>query len=209
MRLRSKGPLTTARTSSQRSPPAPGGTEPVRGQLDQLVPDHAANCLLLWAAVQLGAPPACVVHSDRQLRNIYATYAARMMGLPIERLVLATNQNDILTRFFESGTMEIKGVEPTFSPSMDIQVSSNFERLLFNMLDHDASTLEEVMLSFRRSGRFEVDNERIEKVRRVFGAYRVDDNRTVETIRSQFEQSGELLDPHTAIGVDAASGSRD
>jgi threonine synthase len=89
--------------------------------------------------------------------NVFAGYVAAQMGLPIERLIVASNQNDILTRFFESGTMQREAVAPSYSPSMDIQVSSNFERLLFELLGRDGNAVNAAMATFAKTGRFDVD----------------------------------------------------
>ncbi len=136
--------------------------------------------------------------------NVYAGYAAKAMGLPIERLVVASNKNDILTRFLESGAMTIEGVEPSYSPSMDIQVSSNFERLLFDLMGREGTAVAGVMTRFREEGGFSVPAATLEEVRRSFTGYRLDDEGTLAVIGSEQEASGELLDPHTAIGVSAA-----
>ncbi len=159
-----------------------------------------------WAGIQLGAPDVPVGFSvpTGNFGNVYAAYAARQMGLPIDRLVVGTNQNDILDRFFRSGTMEILGVEPTLSPSMDIQVSSNFERLLFDMVDRDPAALANLMTGFRRDGKFAVDADQLATVSHLFQSHKVDDDAITATIRDEMAQSGELLDPHTAVGVAAA-----
>lgn len=100
--------------------------------------------------------------------------------------------------------MEILGVEPTLSPSMDIQVSSNFERLLFDMVDRDPAALANLMTGFRRDGKFAVDADQLATVSHLFQSHKVDDDAITATIRDEMAQSGELLDPHTAVGVAAA-----
>lgn len=128
--------------------------------------------------------------------NIYAAYAAKQMGLPIKTLAIATNRNDILTRFFETGTMRMEGVTPTLSPSMDIQISSNFERYLFDTLDRDPSVLTRLMQEFSQNGSFNALG-----ATSTFKAFRADDVQTIETIRTVYNNTGYTLDPHTAVGV--------
>lgn len=135
--------------------------------------------------------------------NIYAGYAAKQMGLPIE-LIVASNKNDILTRFFESGEMSTNTVEPSYSPSMDIQISSNFERFLFDLFQHDASLLAKTMAEFKNKGFFRVDEKHLQAAKKEFKAYRADDEQTLQTIQSVFEQTQYILDPHTAVGIYAA-----
>ena len=163
-----------------------------------------------WAALSLGAPErkTSFVVPSGNFGNVYAAYAARNMGLPVSRLMVATNANDILNRFFESGTMEQAGVAPTLSPSMDIQVSSNFERLLFDMLDRNGGNVTQTLTGFRASGRFSVAPEKLGEVKELFRSAKVDDEMTVETIRDMHQRTGELLDPHSAIGVRAALDKR-
>ncbi|MBF0393611.1 MAG: threonine synthase [Alphaproteobacteria bacterium] len=157
------------------------------------------------AATALGAP-------DRKLSfavptgnfgNVYAGYAARAMGLPIERFVVGSNSNDILTRFFESGAMTMGGVVPTLSPSMDIQVSSNFERLLFDLVGRDGAKVEALMAEFRGTGAMRLPEGAWRRSRELFDGFRVDDEATRLIIRTLHEETGELLDPHSAIGVAA------
>ena len=158
------------------------------------------------AGLALGAPgrPVSFAVPTGNFGNVYAGYAAKAMGLPVERLVVASNKNDILARFLESGDMAMEGVEPSYSPSMDIQVSSNFERLLFDLMGRDGAALGEVMTRFRAEGHFSVSPETLERVRETFSGYRLDDAGTLAVIGAEHEASGELLDPHTAIGVSAA-----
>lgn len=158
------------------------------------------------AAVALGAPEREIVFAvpTGNFGNVFAAHGARAMGLPIKSLIVGSNSNDILTRFFESGTMEAKGVVSTISPSMDIQISSNFERLLFDLLDHDGAAVEDSMRRFRSEGRFAVTPEQLARARALFSAARVDEDETRATIASVFKESGYILDPHTAVGVAAA-----
>tara|TARA_B100000686_G_C16793588_1_gene980553 strand:- start:1374 stop:2759 length:1386 start_codon:yes stop_codon:yes gene_type:complete len=136
--------------------------------------------------------------------NIYAGYLARQMGAPIEGLIVATNRNDILYRFFENGQMRISGVEPSLSPSMDIQISSNFERFLFDLLDRDADQTRKVMEAFRKNGEYQVSADVLNKLKQTFSAERCDDDATQDTIRREYDRAGYLLDPHSATGVFAA-----
>ncbi|HTO82053.1 MAG TPA: threonine synthase [Methylomirabilota bacterium] len=158
------------------------------------------------AAVALGAPDRAVSFAvpTGNFGNVYAGYAARAMGVPIERLIVGSNHNDILTRFFASGRMAIEAVQPSLSPSMDIQVSSNVERLLFDLYDRDGPALAQAMASFRRNGQLAVGEERWKAARAVFDGYRFDDAETLQAIAGLHRQTGELVDPHSAIGVAAA-----
>ena len=158
------------------------------------------------AAVRLGAPqrPVSFAVPTGNFGNVLAGWAAWKCGLPIDRLVIGTNSNDILFRFFESGEMKMAGVAPTLSPSMDIQVSSNFERLLFDMLGGDGAAVRDWIAEFREIGTVSVDDARLAAAHEKFDAARLDDDGTQRVIREIYDTTGELLDPHSAIGVDAA-----
>ncbi len=158
------------------------------------------------AALALGAPEKPVAFSvpTGNFGNVFSGYVARRIGLPIKRLIIGSNRNDILTRFFATGRMELGQVFPTISPSMDIQVSSNFERLLFELYDRDGSAVRRLMAAFRQHGAFEVDADRLRHARSLFTAVRFDDEETKAAIRDVFDRSGILIDPHTAIGVAAS-----
>jgi threonine synthase len=125
------------------------------------------------------------------------------MGLPVERLLVATNVNDILVRALETGLYEAKGVVATSAPSMDIEVSSNFERLLFEALGRDPATLRAMMASLAQSRRFEIAAAPLAAIRAEFDAARVDEAEVAETIGRVHRETGYLLDPHSAIGVAA------
>jgi threonine synthase len=155
------------------------------------------------AALNLGAPDRVVNFSvpTGNFGNVFAAYCARAMGLPIGRLVVATNRNDILARFLADGDMVMAPVEPSLSPSMDIQISSNFERLLFEVLDRDGAAVRETMQRFRQEGRFRLDGQQFARVRSLFEGVRVTDAETLETIRQIHAETGEILDPHSAIAV--------
>lgn len=158
------------------------------------------------AALELGAPDKGVSFAvpTGNFGNVYAGYAARCMGLPIKRLVIGSNRNDILTRFFESGAMEVHEVTPSLSPSMDIQVSSNFERLLFDLFDRDGARVAYAMKTFRKSGRLKLEEKLYRTACELFTACRLDDEGTLAAIAREYESTGTLLDPHSAIGVHAA-----
>jgi threonine synthase len=162
------------------------------------------------AAVALGAPERRLAFAvpTGNFGNVYAGYGARRIGLPIDRLIVASNENDILTRFLESGEMSVSQVRPTYSPSMDIQVSSNFERLLFDLLGRDGAAVERTMTAFRAEGRYDLDRECMEGLRELFSGFRLDDPGTLEEIRRTHEETGELVDPHSAIGLAAARACR-
>ncbi|WP_424244285.1 threonine synthase [Elusimicrobium posterum] len=159
-----------------------------------------------YAALKCGAPAKevsfCVPTGN--FGNIFAAYAAKQMGLPIKKLVIATNANDILTRFMQSGSMEQKEVVPSLSPSMDIQISSNFERLLFYFCGGDSALLSSYMKQFKETGRYEVKPEILADMKQLFAAYRADDAKTLETIKKVYTAHDVIFDPHTAVGVSAA-----
>ena len=136
--------------------------------------------------------------------DIFAGFSAKQMGLPIRDLIIATNQNDILARTLESGRYEVTGVNPSTSPSMDIQVSSNFERLLFEAEGREAGEVERMMSGLVQSGSFSLSKKAIEYIGGSFKAGRSDEIKTAETIRDILENSGYLLDPHSAVGVSVA-----
>ena len=156
------------------------------------------------AAIALGGPEREVAFSipTGNFGNVLAAYAARRMGLPIARLVVASNRNDILTRFLDHNDMSIQGVEPSLSPSMDIQVSSNFERLLFELLDRDPAATAATMQSFRSTGRMHVPDPVWHRARGLLHAFRLDDAGTAAEIQ-RLHANGYLADPHTAIGIAA------
>ena len=158
------------------------------------------------SALSLGAPDRKVAFSvpTGNFGNVYAAFAAGRLGLPIEKLIVGSNANDILTRFFDSGTMEMAGVVPTLSPSMDIQISSNFERLLFEHYRRDGLAVAKVMRRFRKNGHVNFGKARWRAMRKQFEGYRVGDNATKAMIGEIYRLTGELLDPHTSIGVAAA-----
>lgn len=158
------------------------------------------------AALQLGGPARSVAFSvpTGNFGDIFAGYLARNMGLPISQLIVATNRNDILHRFM-SGNQYVKDtLHPTLSPSMDIMVSSNFERLLFDLHGRNGAAIAGLMDTFKQGGGFSVEEDRWTEARKLFDSLAVNDEQTCETIAEVYAECGELLDPHTAIGVRAA-----
>ncbi|MER8366162.1 threonine synthase [Mesorhizobium sp. M1378] len=160
------------------------------------------------SALSLGAPdrPVSFTVPTGNFGDIFAGYAAKKMGLPIERLIIATNDNDILARTLATGEYRMKGVFSTTSPSMDIQVSSNFERLLFEAAGRDASTVRRYMDGLKQSGAFTVEAGEIARIRSEFDAGRATMDEVAATIRTTLAASGYLLDPHTAAAVHVAAG---
>jgi threonine synthase len=136
--------------------------------------------------------------------DIYAGYVAQCMGLPIDRLVIATNVNDILTRTLATGTYELHDVVATASPSMDIQVASNFERLLFDAYRRDARAVRMLMESLAQSRRFVLSARPLSEIRTNFSADRADEEETAATMRTVLRETGYCVDPHTAVGIAVA-----
>jgi threonine synthase len=158
------------------------------------------------AAVALGAPGRPISFSvpTGNFGNVYAGHVACRMGLPIDRLVIGTNRNDILARYFATGRMTLAAVEPSLSPSMDIQVSSNFARLLFELKGLDGAAVAEAMQIFRRTGILPADDRAWRAARGLFSAHKVDDTQTMQTIAETHARTGVLIDPHTAVAVASA-----
>jgi len=158
------------------------------------------------AAVTLGAPHRAVSFTvpTGNFGDIFAGYVARHMGLAVDRLVIATNVNDILTRTLETGRYERASVTPTISPSMDIQVSSNFERLLFEMSGRDADLVRTQMDTLAQSGGFTLEPVQFDALKALFAAARADEEQTDNAIRAMHNATGYIPDPHTAVGLHAA-----
>ena len=135
--------------------------------------------------------------------DAYAGYVAKKMGLPIEKIIIATNSNDILSNFFKNGIYKISKVIPTISPSMDIQLASNFERLLYETLDHDPSLVREYMKTLSNIGSFKISNEKLKTLNETFIGLGVSDEATIERIKSTYN-NGLVIDPHTSVGLEAA-----
>jgi threonine synthase len=157
------------------------------------------------AGVALGAPDRRLTFAvpTGNFGNVYAGYVARHMGLPVERLIIGSNANDILTRYFETGVMTSAPVVPTLSPSMDIQISSNFERLLFDAYGRDGRALGRAMAALRTTGTGDFGRGRWKTMLALFVGHRLSDDETKVAIRAMHKLTGELLDPHSAIGVAA------
>jgi threonine synthase len=158
------------------------------------------------SAAALGAPERRVSFTvpTGNFGDIFAGYAAARMGLPIERLVVATNVNDILVRTLETGVYEPRGVVATRSPSMDIQISSNFERLLFEISGRNPSRLNDQMAALRESGRFTLEPEELRQLRALFDAGRTTEEETIAEICRLARDAGYAADPHTAVGTAVA-----
>jgi len=158
------------------------------------------------AGVALGAPARAVSFSvpTGNFGNVYAGHLARAIGLPIERLVIGTNENDILARYIASADMSIAPVVASLSPSMDIQVASNFERLLFELKGRNGAAVADDLRRFRETGRLPADEQAWQRAAGLFSAHRVDAAATLATIADTYRRSGRLIDPHTAVAVAAA-----
>jgi threonine synthase len=158
------------------------------------------------AAAKLGAPDQPVAFSvpTGNFGDVFAGYVAAQMGLPVAHLMVATNVNDILARTMDSGVYQTGDVVATSSPSMDIQVSSNFERLLFELTGRDASRVRGYMDALTQSGRFEMASDELTLMRALFGAIRIDQQQTLDVMRQVKAEHHMQIDPHSAIGVGAA-----
>jgi threonine synthase len=158
------------------------------------------------AAAALGGPHRPVSFSvpTGNFGDVLAGWVAKRMGLPIERLMVATNANDILHRTLEQGTYTIRAVTPTFSPSMDIQVSSNFERLLFEAYGRDGAAIRALMAGLAQSRAFTIAPEPLARIREEFSSAAVGEDDVAAEICETWRQAGHRLDPHTAVGVRAA-----
>jgi threonine synthase len=166
----------------------------------------AQTVYYVTAALALGAPGRKVSFTvpTGNFGDVFAGWVAKRMGLPIEELVIATNINDILHRTLQTGRYEVTRVEPTASPSMDIQVSSNFERLLFEATGRDAAEVVRLMQGLGQSGAFTVPAGAHARIAAEFSSHRCDEDETRACIAPTWKETGELLDPHTAVGYAAA-----
>lgn len=162
-----------------------------------------------YAALAVGAPGRRVVFSvpTGNFGDIFAGYLARGMGLPVDRLIIATNRNDVLHRLLGGGIYARSELHRTLSPSMDIAVSSNFERLLFDLLDRDGEAVGKLMRRFENED-IPLSEPALAKARALFDSHRVNDAETLEAISRVHAASGYLLDPHSAVGVGAARAKR-
>ncbi len=166
----------------------------------------AQNPYCFTAAASLGAPHRKVAFAvpTGNFGDIFAGYAASRMGLPLARLVIATNLNDSLVRVLSSGIYEPRTVIASSSPSMDIQLASNFERLLFELAGRDAVRVRSLMESLRKTGSFRLNDAELRSLRELFSAHAVGEHDTEMTLRSLAQETGDLVDPHTAVAVAAA-----
>ncbi len=164
-----------------------------------------------YSALKIGVPDKEIVFSvpTGNFGNILAGWMAQKIGLPISKLICGSNQNDILTRFFNNGLMERKNVLPSYSPSMDIQVSSNFERLLYEINERDTDKVKQQMKEFKNYGNFEITENQLEKINNLFSAYMISDEETLEIINKVYTDYNYILDPHSAIGYGAAQKALD
>ncbi|WP_095588774.1 threonine synthase [Actibacterium ureilyticum] len=158
------------------------------------------------SAVSLGAPQRKVSFTvpTGNFGDIFAGYIAKRMGLPIDKLVVATNQNDILHRALSSGGYVTQGVTPSISPSMDIQVSSNFERALFDVYDRDGAAVAQQMDELKQTGGFQISQGALQRLQDIFASGRASEEETSATIARAFAETGEVLCPHSAVGVKVA-----
>ncbi len=158
------------------------------------------------SATALGAPDKAVSFTvpTGNFGDVFAGYAAQRMGLPVGKFVVATNVNDILQRTMTTGRCEVGSVVATTSPSMDIQVSSNFERLLFEVYDRDADAVRSLMNSLAQSGGFDVSEKALAAMAQLFVAERTDEDQCSRQMKNCLQETGELVDPHTAVGLAAA-----
>ncbi|MGI9371066.1 MAG: threonine synthase [Hyphomicrobiales bacterium] len=166
----------------------------------------AQSVYYFTSAIALGAPDRSISYCvpTGNFGDILAGYVAKRMGLPVHMLTAATNSNDILARTMETGRYEMSGVVATTSPSMDIQVSSNFERLLFDSVERDSNEVVRMMSGLQQSGSFTIPQQAYTKLKREFNAGRADEQAVSSIIATTLDQTGELLDPHTAVGVQVA-----
>ena len=162
-----------------------------------------------YAGAALGSPHRKISFSvpTGNFGDIFAGYLAKKMGLPIDQLIVATNSNDILHRCLANNDHSKHPLKHSLSPSMDIMVSSNFERLLFDVYDNDGAAIKQLIEDFK-SGCMTLSDKAFARVQEIFSSYKLDDDETVEVIRSVFESTEYLLDPHTAIGLQAARKKR-
>ena len=157
-----------------------------------------------WAAYQTPEDPVSITVPTGNFGNVFAGRVAKRMGAPIGEFVVASNRNAILTQFFSTGSMSISDVEPSLSPSMDIQVSSNLERLIFEVMGNDGEAVAALMREFRADGAVSLPTELLPRIQEGWFGESVSDAQTVEVIAEVFEESGVVVDPHTAVGIGAA-----
>lgn len=163
-----------------------------------------------YAGLALGAPHRPVAFSvpTGNFGDIFAGYLASRMGLPVDQLVIGTNANDILHRCISANDHSLHQLVHSLSPSMDIMVSSNFERMLFDLYDRDGAAINQLMTEFKATGNLKLSDSALTRARELFTSYRLDDDEMVRVIADVWEHTEYLLDPHTAIGVEAARKTR-
>ena len=137
--------------------------------------------------------------------NAYACYAAKLIGLPIRKIIIGSNRNDVLTRFFSSGSNTLSDVIATLSPSMDIQISSNLERYLFDIFNRSGIKTAENLESFRAHGKLKVSRNNLLRIQEIFEAYKLDDRGTLRNIKKVYDNTGRVIDPHSSIGFYSAT----
>jgi threonine synthase len=155
----------------------------------------------------IGGRPVSFAVPSGNFGNVLAGWVASRMGLSVSQLIVGSNRNDILTRFLHSGLMVQTGVEPTLSPSMDIAISSNVERLLFELNHRDGGITAQQMQRFRATGSISLEPDQLERLS-IFAAARLDDNATLAEMERVYRSNGMLIDPHTAVGVGAGRRAR-
>jgi threonine synthase len=158
------------------------------------------------AALAVGSPDRKVSFTvpTGNFGDIFAGYVAKQMGLPVSKLVIGTNENDILARTLKTGRYEMRGVKATMSPSMDIQISSNFERLLYEASDRNAGEVVRYMSGLKQSGAFDIEESTLKAIRKTFKATRASEAEVKKTIKTVLAETGYLADPHTAVAIHAA-----
>ena len=163
-----------------------------------------------WAAMHFHGRQDAVEFSvpSGNFGNVFAGYGSHLMGLEVSQMIVGTNQNEVLNRFFQTGSMLATDVVPTLSPSMDIQIPSNFERLLFEMYQRNGIKVKEAIEGFRRSGELRISKDELSALQQKWTSARVDDDVTLQTIAETYKLTGELVDPHTAVGIAAGKAKR-
>ena len=157
-----------------------------------------------WAGAKSSDRPVSITVPTGNFGNVFAGRVAKRMGAPVGEFVVASNRNAILTQFFQTGAMTIGDVEPSLSPSMDIQVSSNLERLIYELLENDGAAVDEFLTDFRSDRQIALPKELIPRMQESWIGESLSDPETTEVISQVFDESGVVLDPHTAVGVGAA-----
>ena len=154
-----------------------------------------------WGYLQLGEKKVSYIVPSGNFGNIFSAHVAQKMGLPIEQLHVVTNQNDILNRIISSGKMALNSIKETYSPSMDIQISSNFERQIFESIDRDDEKVKKIMNDFKNDKKYFFDKKIQTEFQKIYNSETVTDDTTLETIQKYKEKYNYLADPHTATGL--------